>query len=88
MWDRAHEYGHLFDDALRRLDVGMARGNFGLSKEGISLVPKNYTYSPGIGINTPRGQMEFMADNIASSLYPEPKHVGMLHGEVAPYLER
>lgn len=88
MWDRAHEYGHLFDDALRRLDIGMARGNFGLSKEGISLVPKNYTYSPGVGINTPRGQMEFMADNIASSLYPEPKHVGMLHGEVAPYLER
>jgi hypothetical protein len=88
MWDRAHEYGHLFDDALRRLDVGMARGNFGLSKEGISLIPKNYTYSPGIGINTSRGQMEFMADNIASSLYPEPKHVGMLHGEGAPYLER
>ena len=88
MWDRAHEYGHLFDDALRRLDAGMARGSFGLSKGGISLVPKNYTYGPNIGINTPRGQMEFMADNIASSLYPEPKHVGMLHGEVAPYLER
>lgn len=88
MWDRAHEYGHLFDDALRRLDTGMARGSFGLSKEGISLVPKNYIYSPGVGINTPRGQMEFMADNIASSLYPEPKYVGMLHGEVAPYLER
>ena len=88
MWDRAHEYGHLFDDALRRLDAGMARGSFGLSKEGISLVPKNYTYSPGIGINTPRGQMEFMADNIASSLYPEPKHVGMLNGKVTPYLER
>lgn len=88
MWDRAHEYGHLFDDALRRLDTGMARGSFGLSKEGISLVPKSYTYSPNVGINTPRGQMEFVADNIASSLYPEPQYVGMLHGEVAPYLER
>ena len=88
MWDRAHEYGHLFDDALRRLDPDMARGNFVLSRDGISLAPKNYKYVPGIGINTPRGQMEFVADNIASSLYPEAKHVGMLHGEITPYLER
>lgn len=90
MWDRAHEYGHAFDDAMRHLDGDMLRGGYDLKYSDIFKLSPEYKYYNGqvYDIKTPRGQMEFVADNIARNLYPNNSEIGLVNGSNSGFIVR